>query len=319
MHKHMIWSQAECEEFTTIKGKTTIVLATCQSPMNVFMWSIFSILLNTKVNSNFEHFIVAINGPDKRTGDPALQDKKQKFLEELRNMKWSNPDSDKDRDMPITVIRAWSRIGHSQSLEMGIPWVHTEAYTVMHDDCIINDINWTTNVFTALDSNPDVALVYLPPLLTTGLSYVQFEGSHKINFPHLNSVFVTGRKKHYIGDNTFWTGYHIKSSENLIKKVDYEEFIKWHKDETMHAPPKDLEYKYVSMDIGTFAYYKMKKAGYQFSPLPTNTAVHLVAQSWGEDETRKRSLQHNAEAIKCLEAKILAHSSYNKLYIKYKD
>jgi hypothetical protein len=34
-----------------------------------------------------------------------LQDKKQKFLEELRNMKWE------DRDMPLTVIRAWSRIG----------------------------------------------------------------------------------------------------------------------------------------------------------------------------------------------------------------
>lgn len=319
MHKHMVWSQAECEEFTTIKGKTTVVLATCQSSMNVFMWSIFSILLNTRVNSNFEHFIVAINGADKRTGDPALQDRKQKFLEELRNVKWSNVDSPVDRDMPITVIRVHSRIGHSQSLDMGIPWVHTEAYTIMHDDCIINDINWTEKVFAALDSDPNTALVYAPPLLSTGLSYVKFNDSYKINLPHINSVFVTGRKKHYIGDNTFWSGYHIDSTENLMANVNYDEFLEWHKNDIIHAPPKDLECKYLSMDIGTFAYYKMKKAGYSFIGLPQDTVVHLTAMSWGDENSKNLSLQRNEQCIANLEAKIMAHPVYSKIFSRYKS
>lgn len=314
----MVWSLADCEEFTTIKGKTTIVLATCQSSMNVFMWSVFSILMNTRVNSSFEHFIVSINGPDKRTGDPTLQDNKQKFLEELRNVKWSNPDSSNDRDMPITVIRVHSRVGHSQSLDMGIPWVHTEAYTIMHDDCIINDIGWTEKVFTALDSSPNVGLVYAPPLLSTGLSYVKFNESYKINLPHLNSVFATGRKKHYIADNTSWSGYHIQTSENLLACIDYDKFLEWHKNDIIHVPPKDLEYKYLSMDIGTIAYYKLKKAGYSFVSLPQDTVTHLTAMSWGDENSKSASLQRNNSCIANLESKIMAHPVYSKIFTKYK-
>src|SRR6516162_7350459 len=126
----MILTRCGYESKGLLPGKTTVVMATSQSRIECLMWSMFSLLLRS--TPGLEHIIVAINGPDPRTGDPGLQDAKQSFLGELRNTRWQA--SGRDCDMPLTVIRTWSRVGHSQATDGALPWVHTEFYTLMHDD-----------------------------------------------------------------------------------------------------------------------------------------------------------------------------------------
>ncbi|NIQ15033.1 MAG: hypothetical protein GTO02_11780, partial [Candidatus Dadabacteria bacterium] len=100
------------------------------------------------------------------TGDPTNQDKKQEFLEELRKLQWWRVQEPKHkRDMPITVMRVWSRIGHPESVEMALPWVHTDAFLIMHDDIIITKHNWLKEVKEKFYDNPDVVIAHTPNLM----------------------------------------------------------------------------------------------------------------------------------------------------------
>jgi hypothetical protein len=72
----------EAVESTHVAEKITVIYPTYQAPIECLLWSTFSLLLRAKVKDLIEHFMVVINGPDKRTGDPTNQDQKQAFLEE---------------------------------------------------------------------------------------------------------------------------------------------------------------------------------------------------------------------------------------------
>src|SRR5262252_1288317 len=147
VHKHMAATIDECVEMSHLKHKITAVIPTSTAPVNCLMWSVFSLLLRTQVDDLLEHFCVCINGPDERTGDPTIATTKQRFLEELRDLEWCHPDRPNvRRPMPLTVIRVWSRVGHSEPMQMALPWVHTDAYLLLHDDVFIRNANWTRQV-----------------------------------------------------------------------------------------------------------------------------------------------------------------------------
>lgn len=95
MHPHMLLDVGECEQNSSLYRKITAIIPSFSAPLECLLWSVFSLLTRSQPGDKLEHIIVSINGPDKRTGDPALQDKKQAFLEELRNLKWAH------RDMPL--------------------------------------------------------------------------------------------------------------------------------------------------------------------------------------------------------------------------
>lgn len=302
---NMILSKSEYELKSTIPDKVTVIFATSQSPIKCFMLSIFSLLLRS--GHAFEHFIVNINGPDSRCGPTILQDQKQSFLEELRLLKLNQ------RDMPITVARTWSRLGHAQSLDSMIPWVHTEYYTIMHDDAIIKNCEWTRFVVESFENN-NVSMIYHPPLLSTGLSVVDHEGGKKINFPHLNSTMISSRKTLYTELGLRWYGYHIKNKFTLSQK-DIEKIHNFYKGEVTH-PLEEGEYDYVSLDIGSFIYKKFKELQYEFKPMPIDYIVHLAAMSWGGEYHQNKMMENNLNEIKQMEDEI-NNSIYSEIYNKY--
>jgi len=155
-HPELIVGIHECEEISTIPGKITVVIETFSGRIDRLVNCLFSVLLRAKeVNGVIEHIIVCVHGPDHRTGDPQVQDKKQAFLEELRSLKWTIPGKDERRDMPLTVIRVWSRVGHGQALDMAMPWIHTEAYVCLADDMIVRDEKWVDCLRSELLDNPE--------------------------------------------------------------------------------------------------------------------------------------------------------------------
>lgn len=306
----MVLDRAECERASTIPNLTTAIMATCQSKIECLMWSVFSLLFRS--TKTLEHIIVSINGPDKRTGDTSPQDRKQAFLEELRNTRWKNPAQGIDRDMPLTVMRTWSRIGHSQALDMAIPWVHTEYYTIMHDDIIVNTYKWCEDTLRIMEDRR-VGMVYCTPRLSTGLSYVNHGDEKKINLPHPNTVFITSRKELYTGMGFRWSGHHVKKK---FKLEDNSELATFHGEDVNHLPPNG-EYGYISLDVGTLPYYRMKKAGYKFVPLPEDAVTHLTAMSWRDESGQKAAFNHNQEAIAKLVSLIYTSPEYRRIYERY--
>lgn len=311
MLRPLILNRDEMECKSTIPNKTTVIVVTCQSRIECLMWAVFSLLLRS--NSFLEHIIVTINGADKRTGDPSLQDKKQHFLEDLRNTRWVY--GEHDRDMPLTVQRTWSRIGHSQAIDAMIPWVHTRYYTLMHDDIIVNTPAWCAQTLESL-VDEQTCMVYATPLLGTGLSYVAFNESKKLNLPHLNSMFLTTRKSLYTSMGVRWYGYHVVKKFRLDQEVDMEDFLKFHQDSTIHMPPPD-DYGYLSMDVGTHVYHEMKKAGYKFAPLAGGTVTHLTAMSWRDPGGQELTISQNRATIDQLISEIKSVPTFKRLYEKY--
>jgi len=305
-----ILTRSEFERKMLLPDKTTVVMATCQSSLKCFMLSPFSLLLRS--SPLLEHVIVTINGPDGRTGDPSRQDAKQAFLEELRNTRWQA--SGQDRDMPLTVIRTWSRIGHSHATDGAIPWVHTEFYTIMHDDVFIREADWPRYAVSALEDRK-VGFVYAPPLLTIGASVVNCNGGRKLTLPHPNSAFITARKEVYTGMGLRWYGYHLPKKVDL-RDVDMEHFLEFHGADAVSMPTTG-QFDYVSMDIGTWIYHRMKKEGYRFEPLPSEYLVHLAAMSWRDESSQEATLSRYGDIIFGLENEIGGHRPLARLYDKY--
>ena len=303
----MILNISEAENLTLIPQKTTAILATCQSDMKVFMWSIFSLLLRSKPE-NLEHIMVCINGGDERHGCTSLQDNKQEFLEEIRRLKWHK------RDMPLTIIRAWSRVGHGQALEMAIPWVHTEYYTIMHDDVILKN-DWDIESFEKIKEEKSI-LSYFPPLLWCGVGKT-FDKKWRISLPHMNTTLVTCKKSLMTGLGVRWYGYHVNHDFNLCEKVNIKEFLEYHQKNSniQSFPVIEEPYGSISMDIGTWVYYKIKEAGYSINKIGTDKALHLQSMSWGENTNDR--IDNDAYDISLLEKEIEEIHEYRSIYEKY--
>ena len=304
-HDKMILSVTEAENLTLIPKKTTAILATCQSDMKVFMWSIFSLLLRSKPE-NLEHIMVCINGGDERHGCTSLQDNKQKFLEEMRRLKWQK------RDMPLTIIRAWSRVGHGQALEMAIPWVHTEYYTIMHDDVILKN-DWDVESFEQLKKENSI-LAYFPPLLWCGVGKA-FDKEWRITLPHMNTTLVTCKKALITALGVRWYGYHVNHKFNLYEKVDIKKFLEYHQKNSniQSFPVIEEPYGVISMDIGSWVYCKAKE--YSMHRIGTNKAIHFESMSWGQDKDDR--IKKNIYDISLLEQEIEEVPEYKSIYEKY--
>lgn len=179
------------------KGITAII-PTYNSPPQLFALSLLSLFLNS--TDYLQHAIVSINGPDKRTGTTANQDKKQKFLERIRNF------------LPITVQRVWSRIGQGQAIDSAYPWVHTQDYLVMHDDMLVLNSMWCDIVQRKLE-RPNIAAVYYedPIYLVDGIHHEykvhSIKGKTYLTVPRLCTEF-TAVKKSATGAKK-WSGYWI--------------------------------------------------------------------------------------------------------------
>lgn len=298
-------SPRELEEDTSLKGQNCFIIATSQASMNFLLWTTFSLLLRSK--SFADHFIFSINGPDARTGDPWLQDTKQKFLEVLRDQYQGN----------ITINRVWSRIGHSQSLESAIPWVHTEYYTLAHDDIILLDPEWGIKCREKFEANPNLAICAAPPLIRGGDQYT-YDGVLKLGMPHINSTLVTCRKSLTTTCGARWWGHHLKKKFRLTDDI-YSRLMKDFGDcfTDKYRPLLGTEYGIFSSDIGGTMLHSLRRLGYDFAEMDESTLIHFIAASWAPHcmETRK---QDNYLYIRELEEEI-NNSRFAKIFNDFKE
>lgn len=318
-HPHMIFDIDECEQYSSQPDKTTAIVTTSQAPINFLMWNVFSFLLRSKMNDFLEHITVCINGADRRTGDPSLQDTKQKFLEELRDLKWRKLDGT-SKDMPLTIIRVWSRIGADQSVEMGTAWCHTDSYLLTHDDSIVLDHGWESEVVSKLYSDPKVATVYCDQELQGFLSSDKFHGDWKLNIPHMNSIHFMAVKKAAIAKaGVRWAGFHFHKEFDLNEIVNTPELFEFYKDH-IRQPQTQETYSWVSQDFGAWMHYRLKQEGYHSVPFEKELVHHFKSASWGGSEyvaevvNRTEAQKHIAK----LEEELTNYPEYLELYNKYK-
>jgi len=326
-HPRMALTIDECVELTHLKEKVTMVMPTRNSSIEFLLWSVFSILLRSKPNGMMEHFCVCINGPDDRTGKTEIEDNKQKFLEELRDLQWYHADSpDNRRQMPLTVIRVWSRVGYAESFEMALNWVHTDAYCLMHDDVIITNRDWDKEVKTKFYDDDQVAIAGISPLIGCNCDHAIHRGMYLLRLPQMQTTFVVCKKKHIMKVGGLWRGFHIASDDNMLQFDleeigDITEFEKFWTDLGVYDKPviKTELYNFVRQEVGAWIYYKLHQAGFKFAELDSSNIIHFEKMSYSlcTPELKAEAIKKNIEVVKSLHEEILAHPEYSLLYKKY--
>lgn len=321
--EYTLFSAKRCEELSLIPHKICAIIPTFSCPMNCFMWSVFSLFLRSDPRE-LEHVIFGINGPDSRDPNPAgcpLQDRKQCFIEDLRGIRtWDHPGM--FNPGAITLIRTWSRIGHSQMLEQCINWVHTRYYLSMHDDAIILDRDWTKSL-KDFEEDPRMAakawggLIGFPSLLRK----MQRVGD-TFELPHFNSIFTLCDKALMKMCNASWVGYHFKRDFRISDYLDYEKFMGLHRGmgslEELHPDLSirdDQRYDACSMDIGTFVYSQIMREGLHVGQFDEGAIRHFEAVSWRNQEAAYKRHPEVEE----LEREIMAIPEYREIYERYRE
>lgn len=303
-HNNMIFSVKDCIENSELKNKTTIIVATSQADIKVFMWSLFSFLINGNFNY-IDHINININGGNFKT-NTNLQDLKQKLIEDLIV----------NYDVPISLFRIWGRQGHAHSIDSCIPYVHTEYYSLIHDDLILLK-DWTVdNEHFLYLKDENRSIIVENPFFMGGEFFGFYEGKPKLNFIHLNSCFVECKKSVLENLGLRWQGYHFKKSfkvdkefidfisnfKNLGKKLDLEKI-------------KNAEYEYYSADIGSFVWYYLYENNFNFKTFEDNNFLHIKTASWNS-KLAFQSMAFNSDIIKECILKIL-NSKFANLYLNY--
>ncbi len=313
-----LFSAKKCEEMTLIPRKVCAIIPTFSSPMNSFMWSVFSLFLRSDPRE-LEHVVIGINGPDSRDSSPdgcRLQDTKQRFVEEMRGIKeWDRPGT--FNPGAITLVRTWSRIGHAQMLEQCINWVHTKYYLSMHDDVIVMDRDWCGAV-AEFESDPRlVAKTWGPALLRK----TQRVGS-TFELPHFNTIFTLCNKPLMRMVDANWIGYHLKDKFRVGDYLDFNKFMELQSRlgslETSHPELSikgDQEYDSCSMDIGAFVHSRISASGLRVSQFADSHVLHLEAVSW---RNRQAAYQMRPE-VEQLEREIMSVPQYADIYQRYKE
>lgn len=208
---------------------TTAIIATSNASIEYLCWCLFSLAYRS---NNLSHVIVNINGGDSRTVDTSLQDQKEAFLQEFKQI----------APFEISIVRSWSRVGFSQPIKMSLPLVKTETYVSMHDDVMILDPMWVEKGHEKLKSTD---LVCVWP------KYVNlFNVSSTLIFPRSNTQFVltktnsTEWQEYYLSgpftvDQEFFD-FHTKDIEKILTisgKVELNSFNPQPKYEHLHIPP----------------------------------------------------------------------------------
>src|SRR5262252_456573 len=324
MHKHMALSIDEVIELTHLGNRITAVIPTGPAPIRCLMWSIFSLLLRSTPNDLMEHFVVCVNGPDKRTGDPALQDRKQAFLEELRQMQWYTTDNPQNkRDMPITVIRAWSRVGHDEAVEMAMPWIHTDCYLLLHDDTIIMTQQWEEEIKKKFLPNKNAALAYgSPELLFAHCDHCIAHGLYMLRVPHPYTYFLVARKSCVHQARAHWNHYNLGSPQNPIQfdlgdeVGDLDEFSRYYGDKglLLNPPQTSDPYNFLNMGMGAWVYYQSCQNGFDTVALDPDIVEHLGGASRVHLKRFQEILDTKQEILGPLESQIAAHPAYGPLF-----
>jgi len=77
-------------------------------------------------------------------------------------------------------------------------------------------------------------------------------------------------------------------------------------------------YNFVRQEVGSWVYYRLMEQGKKCVTLPKNLIVHIEGMSRPGDPAQKLRVQNFQDEIEALEAEIMAHPEYSKLYTKYK-
>jgi hypothetical protein len=307
--RETLLTMEQCEELTLVPGKVCAIIPTSTAPIENLAWSVLSLLLRSDPEA-LDHIIVGINGPDSRTGDPGLQDLKQSFIEELRSMKW------KGRDMPLTLVRTWSRIGHAQTLEQCIPWAHTEFYVSMHDDVIVLDSHWCSVLGGFAHDENLLCFTYGNPV-HRGL----YSDDHSLHVPHFNSVFTLCKKSRMKSINASWVGYHVPLDFTIDNLWSYEDFIAWHERKGLanleFVPGKENHYKYLGMDIGSCFMPEIMNKGLKVGIFPEDCLIHMSSMSWKDENWKDERISNARRYVAKLENDILSDGTFKEIYEKY--
>jgi hypothetical protein len=323
---YTILTEYECEKITKVPNKMTAIIPTYNCDINTFMRCIFSLLLRTTPET-LEHFIVGINGGDDRdkNNPPELQDKKQKFLEELRSLNWVDINGAWDKPMPITISRTWSRVGHSQIIEQCISWVHTEYYLLMHDDVIVLSRDWESQL-KSFFSNKNAIMKTAAPLSAVGvLAYPKSED--QLRMPHVTSTdFLLCSLPLMKRIKANWVGYHVDIEkrfkiDNFTSSSAFLEYWRGkrlleHEQNSLYKDVYDPnnEFRLLSLDVGAFILPKILNSDYVVEMFDPNTRRHYGARSW----CKKNENTKDKDALE-LEEELEKYPEYNDLYNKYKD
>jgi len=301
----------QCEKMTLIPGKVCGIIPTSTAPLKSFMLSVFSLFLRSDPDV-LDHLIVAINGPDERTGDTSNQDLKQSFIEDVRNTKWRRY----EHGMPITLIRTWSRIGHAQTLEQCIPWVHTEFYLAMHDDVLVLDSGWCDRTCDFRNDEKMVCVSAGSPIHQRLCAVGDILG-----LPHFNSVFTLCSKPKMKSINANWIGYHVPLNFRVDNLWDYDDFIEYHRRHdllcvTNKIGPPNKEYKVLSIDIGGCFLHDMVNRNLKMGEFREGLIKHFSSLSWAQDRIQHFN-EGDFEEVRTLEKEIMNEPEFAEIYSRY--
>jgi hypothetical protein len=300
-HDHLVIDSIKSLELNELKNKTTVIMATSQSDIMILMWSVLSLFLRC---DSFEHLTVCINGPNKKTGNPSLQDLKQKFFEKLID----------DYNLPISIIRIIGRQGHAHSIDSCIPWVHTEYYTLMHDDVILLR-DWQKEIsFHEYINDPKKSIIMSPPTLVSPMQVSKYKDYAKLGIPHLNTFFLHAKKSVLESFGQRWHGYH-SSFEFVLDGAWAEEFLIFH-NKINKSVKIGQKFYFHSTDIGTYMWYEIIKNDYKINHFPEDLCIHIKESSWSNSMNLAVRLHRYQDQINNLNSEILA-SKFCNIYREF--
>jgi hypothetical protein len=122
-----IIDQGEGEKRSVKANKTTIIVTTSFASFKKFSLCLISLVANTRNNHDIENIVVNITGPDRKSPESALQDKKQELADVLSCVNLG--ESRKN----IIVMRSWSPLTHGRMIEQALGHVNTENYMILQD------------------------------------------------------------------------------------------------------------------------------------------------------------------------------------------
>lgn len=283
--KSMLLTEEEACEYNAIPGTTAIIVTYNTNP-RIFALSLLSLLRCTYL----EHVIVVINGPDDRIGDPSIQDVKQSFLEAIRKEKFNRDmlhlTTRGSIDMPLTVMRIWSRLGHSQAIDSAIPWVHTKNYILMHDDVLIMKEKWNEDLESLLEKE-NVGFIHAGKFLMLDHISKRINGEKiGLGFPHPGTTLIVAKRSRL--NNFRWSGYfaHAPSPRHVFENLDLKTAAKDQKIDK--DVPENAEF--LSYDVGAFMLHHLKQTNMEFLQLPNDTALHLTSFSWLSQAHKRKML-----------------------------
>lgn len=268
--------------------KITAIVATGTSPFQCFFRSMVSLLMRSD-KELFDQIIVSINGPDSRTGEPIYQDKKQEFCEELAALGY-----------PVTVVRAWSRVGFGQPYDMVTSLARTDICLFFQDDIIVRK-DWMEQAFPKFFCDHSVTLMADKPLLQNKMLANIWDystGDLRLDFPYLNNTFMLCRTSRI---NRLWRGHYMNNMPpiDLNTHFDQNRFRSFWKKEgnysVLPGPEMTKEvtrksrldmkdewqtYKLITTGFGSWNYYDLYTRGDKMQFFSEGTVEHYEGMSW---------------------------------------